>query len=682
MEREMSDQSTALQAIFNRIEAGNRLSQRDLQMLVAAVRSQQMTIATGDRAVAIGGSADGAVIVTGDRNVVITGANVEAILALQGRRPRSEKLLIQEVQNEVAARLKQSLHNQVFIHLEMQQGSEQVKRPWDSEIKIGDQPTESLSETTDILQVFDRADVAGKLLILGAPGVGKTTTLLELAKEICERANEDSEFPIPVLVNLSSWKGASQLISDWLVGELKLKYGVKNEIGRKWVENSQLLPLLDGLDELDSSLHIPCVHALNQFINSTYRPSGIVVCSRQDEYSNFKTKLQLNGAVSLQALNTKQIQEYLSFISRQDIWNFIQTDPNLTELVRTPLFLSILVLIYKQISIGELKSLSSRKESIKYLLNVYITRMLMRNSINNLELKNRIYSQRKSENWLIWLAQEMQFRSRFEFLIEDIQPDLVALTAAQDKILSARVALILVCLLILAGIFSGKIFSLGGIFIFGLIVISILSFYGLIFSLLEDKIIIGENYKWEWKNLNIQIVTLSLIVLFVLIILNSLNIGGASIPTVGILFPILLNQLRHCLVIVSVDTKLIPNQGIWRSLKNSFDILLIFILSFGISGATFWYFGLDLIGAIIGIAGCFLGVAFGFKIGGEACIRHFFLRLILSLKGYTPWNYARFLNYATDRLLLQRVGGRYRFIHRLLQEHFAAMSLEQVKGDR
>jgi len=678
----MSDQSTALQAIFNRIEAGNRLSQRDLQMLVAAVRSQQMTIATGDRAVAIGGSADGAVIVTGDRNVVITGANVEAILALQGRRPRSEKLLIQEVQNEVAARLKQSLHNQVFIHLEMQQGSEQVKRPWDSEIKIGDQPTESLSETTDILQVFDRADVAGKLLILGAPGVGKTTTLLELAKEICERANEDSEFPIPVLVNLSSWKGASQLISDWLVGELKLKYGVKNEIGRKWVENSQLLPLLDGLDELDSSLHIPCVHALNQFINSTYRPSGIVVCSRQDEYSNFKTKLQLNGAVSLQALNTKQIQEYLSFISRQDIWNFIQTDPNLTELVRTPLFLSILVLIYKQISIGELKSLSSRKESIKYLLNACITRMLMRNSINNLELKNRIYSQRKSENWLIWLAQEMQFRSRFEFLIEDIQPDLVALTAAQDKILSARVALILVCLLILAGIFSGKIFSLGGIFIFGLIVISILSFYGLIFSLLEDKIIIGENYKWEWKNLNIQIVTLSLIVLFVLIILNSLNIGGASIPTVGILFPILLNQLRHCLVIVSVDTKLIPNQGIWRSLKNSFDILLIFILSFGISGATFWYFGLDLIGAIIGIAGCFLGVAFGFKIGGEACIRHFFLRLILSLKGYTPWNYARFLNYATDRLLLQRVGGRYRFIHRLLQEHFAAMSLEQVKGDR
>ncbi|MCY7272686.1 MAG: hypothetical protein LH702_02795 [Phormidesmis sp. CAN_BIN44] len=40
-----------------------------------------------------------------------------------------------------------------------------------------------------------------------------------------------------------------------------------------------------------------------------------------------------------------------------------------------------------------------------------------------------------------------------------------------------------------------------------------------------------------------------------------------------------------------------------------------------------------------------------------------------------PWNYARFLNYATDRMFLQRVGGRYRFIHKLLQDHFAKMEL-------
>ena len=37
-----------------------------------------------------------------------------------------------------------------------------------------------------------------------------------------------------------------------------------------------------------------------------------------------------------------------------------------------------------------------------------------------------------------------------------------------------------------------------------------------------------------------------------------------------------------------------------------------------------------------------------------------------------PLNYVRFLEYATERIFLRRVGGGYIFIHRLVQEHFAA----------
>jgi hypothetical protein len=53
----------------------------------------------------------------------------------------------------------------------------------------------------------------------------------------------------------------------------------------------------------------------------------------------------------------------------------------------------------------------------------------------------------------------------------------------------------------------------------------------------------------------------------------------------------------------------------------------------------------------------------------EAVLKHFSLRLVLTFNNYTPWNYARFLDYCTEQLLLQRVGGGYRFIHRLLEEH-------------
>ncbi len=55
---------------------------------------------------------------------------------------------------------------------------------------------------------------------------------------------------------------------------------------------------------------------------------------------------------------------------------------------------------------------------------------------------------------------------------------------------------------------------------------------------------------------------------------------------------------------------------------------------------------------------------------GIPVMQHISLRLVLWRKGYAPWNYALFLDYATNRLFLQRVGGGYRFIHDLLREHF------------
>ncbi|MDZ8259566.1 hypothetical protein [Nostoc sp. ChiQUE01b] len=61
--------------------------------------------------------------------------------------------------------------------------------------------------------------------------------------------------------------------------------------------------------------------------------------------------------------------------------------------------------------------------------------------------------------------------------------------------------------------------------------------------------------------------------------------------------------------------------------------------------------------------------------GGFACIQHVSLRLVLWCSGYIPWNYALFLNRAAQRRLIQQIGGRYRFIHRLLLDHFANMHL-------
>jgi len=98
---------------------------------------------------------------------------------------------------------------------------------------------------------------------------------------------------------------------------------------------------------------------------------------------------------------------------------------------------------------------------------------------------------------------------------------------------------------------------------------------------------------------------------------------------------------------------------------------------------------LFLIGTIAGLAPIFrletnlvlnnvfvLGLIFG-TFAGFSFIQYFSLRLILWLTGEMPWNITRFLDYCTERLILQRVGNRYRFIHRLVQEHFAKLEIQK-----
>lgn len=73
------------------------------------------------------------------------------------------------------------------------------------------------------------------------------------------------------------------------------------------------------------------------------------------------------------------------------------------------------------------------------------------------------------------------------------------------------------------------------------------------------------------------------------------------------------------------------------------------------------------------------GVFFGIYVGGLACIQHFVLRLLLKQSGAMPWNYAKFLDYATELGFLKQEGGRYRFIDDSVQEYFAQMPLNDDK---
>jgi hypothetical protein len=109
-----------------------------------------------------------------------------------------------------------------------------------------------------------------------------------------------------------------------------------------------------------------------------------------------------------------------------------------------------------------------------------------------------------------------------------------------------------------------------------------------------------------------------------------------------------------------------PNEGIHRSLKNGLTFGLISGLLFGLAFGLFFglFFGL-VFGLIFGL---FFGVAF-FGLG--VAVQHYLLRFWLARSGVFPWRAVPFLEDATARILLRRVGGGYSFTHRLLLDFFA-----------
>ncbi|KOP26576.1 hypothetical protein AMR41_09550 [Hapalosiphon sp. MRB220] len=125
-----------------------------------------------------------------------------------------------------------------------------------------------------------------------------------------------------------------------------------------------------------------------------------------------------------------------------------------------------------------------------------------------------------------------------------------------------------------------------------------------------------------------------------------------------------------------IENKKFPNQGIWQSVINS-----IFLSTITFFSTFLIIFGFQILKYKIKINGqvsidslssaIALGILIGILTCGIPAIKHFILRVILWSSGSIPWNYAKFLNYCTNRLFLQRVGGSYRFMHDLLRQHFA-----------
>lgn len=628
---------------------------------------------------------------------------------------RFRKILLNKVKQDwIKGVLEKSLHCKALIELGLQERLDTVERSV-SQVLEGAECDRLLPSGTTASHLFTEMGEGRTLLILGEPGAGKTTILLKLAQDLIAQTEADLSQPIPVIFNLSSWATKRQAISEWLIQELNGNYQVSKSLGRSWIKEQQLLLLLDGLDEVKIEHREACVQALNQFIEQ-YGQTEMVVCSRIRDYEALSARLKLRGSICVQSLTPEQINQYLNQAGKQleAIKRLLKEDSALQELARSPLMLNIITVAYHSLSSEELPQHSLIEERRQHLFNTYIERMFRR------KLVKEQYAKDRAMNWLIWLSHKMVQESQTVFLIERIQPTWLnnklqkiiyksctfLMAIAVSLIISLLTSIALLFLLMpLVLIFSQSDGQLNSLVPFiktawdkALSEGSILGLaYGLVIVINQDRIQPIDSLKWSWSEIRksgksgliVGLISGSGIGLIKGLYAVQ-NPSPMPAPSMGIfsgVFAAINTGIIYCLIQGlkggKIKAQSFPNQSIWESGKNALILGAMGGLIAGIVAIAFMLLmspqmtisNQDLILGFIGATafGTPVGLIFG---GIGVCIKHFTLRVIIYCSKYIPWNYARFLDYATERIFLQKVGGGYLFIHRMLLEHFAKMEIK------
>jgi hypothetical protein len=756
-------------------------------------------------------------------NLVIQ--QVVPMLSPQDRDNR--RRMLARVQGEVTQWLEESLGATAWIVLALEHRPEAVPDRWVEVTREHHRSDSIPSSVPTVADAFDALD--GELLILGEPGAGKTTTLLDLARVLIERAEEDESFPMPVVFHLASWAARRAPLEEWLVGELTSPaYGVPLKLAQSWVDGDQILPLLDGLDEVAAEQRAACVAAINAFrARRTQRLARIVVCCRRAAYEALP-RLELRGAICVQPLTEQQVDAYLADAGDRvaGLRTALQEDASLRELATTPLLLNLMVLAYHGESAATLLASGSPGERRGQLLTAYVQRMFTRRGARP------PYPPERTIHWLACLARGLSDRSQTVFYLESLQQDWlqrlpirhwfgpltqvavalpigvapalvvglgglvifghligqnfgwslalslawqlrawwyvwwqVAWSFVDDAVLLAvlllglpyalayvvvtnlmslrlrrsvageaggwrnRLRLVATHRMVLGlggglagGLLGGMVggiacgllitptertYGMAGPLMVGLVLGLIFGpTYGLAVGLLDvgsDRLAHFRVLRWSprkalqsaWRGVVAGLAT-AVFMRYAVWTLTALISGQ---PGLWIGFDYYLEAISGLLggafggllggiTYRQIETRSTPNQGIRRAALRALLVGSVCGLFFGvIAGQGPARFGSEqagpvagqalglFVGAGVGVAG---GVASGMAHGGEACVAHLLIRLVLWWFGMLPLRSVRFLDYATERVLLRRVGGGYMFVHRLLQEHFAAHEQELV----
>ncbi|WP_125777807.1 hypothetical protein [Antribacter gilvus] len=181
----------------------------------------------------------------------------------------------------------------------------------------GDLPPPVVAGMTGLVRLWDRGDPP-RLVVVGAPGAGKTVVLERLARDLIRAGGASA--PVPVILSVAGWDPGLPF-DRWLVGQLAEMYPaitgpgsavMESDVLRAFRWDERIVPFLDGFDEVVGVRRAALLEALNRTLGAR-RP--VVLASREAELTAAAAEVgPVRGSVvvRLRPVGVEQLDAYLA----------------------------------------------------------------------------------------------------------------------------------------------------------------------------------------------------------------------------------------------------------------------------------------------------------------------------------------------------------------------------------